>query len=125
MPELKTILIVEDEKFILDLLSTRLAEANYSVKKAKNGKEALEIIKDSQIDLILLDLLMAEIDGFVFLKKLRKSYEYKDVPVIVLTNLDKAKAKQKTANYGIEDYLIKSDKSLQDVTERVDAILKS
>lgn len=70
----KKILIVDDEKEIVDLLEVYLSNDGYSVYKCYNGLEAMKCIKQSQIDLAILDIMLPDIDGFDFAKKFGKSF---------------------------------------------------
>jgi len=76
------ILIVDDEPAVIDLLAYNLKKANYDVLTAVNGREALNIARESRPDLILLDLMIPEIDGLDVCRALRKT---SDVPVIMIT----------------------------------------
>lgn len=81
----KKILLIDDEKNIVDLLKERLTANGYSVTTAGNGKEGLEKLKTTSPDLIVLDMLMPEMDGFTFLKIIKKKDETANIPVLVLT----------------------------------------
>lgn len=109
-----TILIVEDDKKYQELLVKTLTEEKYTVLKAENGKEALEIVKKEHIDLILLDLLMPEVDGVTFYYQLEQVMK-KHIPIIVLTNLSDATGFSKD----IKEVLVKANTSLEDVVATV------
>jgi len=87
----KRILIVDDEPNIRKLLSVRLKNSKYGVVEAADGKEALEKVKDEKPDLIILDVMMPVMDGYEFLKRLKKNRENSKIPIIMLT-----------ARYGME-----------------------
>ncbi len=123
----KTILIVEDEKDIREALRDALTDADYSVLEAKNGTEGVSIALEKHPDLILLDLLMPEMDGMTALKHIRMDAWGKDVPVMILTNVNASKEQI------IEDmvmgkpleYLIKSDWKIYDVIEKIEKVLQT
>lgn len=111
---MKTILVVEDNKEYRELLSKRLQKDSYKIVSAENGQKALEILKESHVDLILLDLLMPEIDGISFYYQLEHILK-KSIPIIVLTNVTDA------AGFGkdVKEVLVKSNVSLDEVAAKV------
>lgn len=84
----KKILVVDDEKEIRELISERLLRNNYEVLTAASGKEALEICGLQQPDLILMDIVMPEMDGYLVCEHLRMNKDTKEVPVLFLTGKD-------------------------------------
>ena len=101
------VLIVDDEPANLSVLSQLLAE-KYVVKVCKSGKQALQIAKTSpQPDLILLDIMMPQMDGFQVLEILRQDVVTKDIPVIFVTALDDALDEEKGLGCGAADYIMK------------------
>lgn len=110
---MKTILIVEDDPQYQQLLSEKLKLEGYSVLLARNGKEGLDILMKQDVHLILLDIMMPEIDGISFLYHLHYSL-MKKIPVIVLTNLEKAAYQPE-----VKDFLLKSDTSLEELANKV------
>ena len=87
MADKKTILIVDDEVPILEVLSMRLSNAGYNVLKADNGIEALNITKNKKPDLVILDILMPHMDGITVSQRLKEDINTKDIPVFFLTAL--------------------------------------
>ena len=85
---MKKILVVDDEKEIRDLVKERLTQNNYEVLTAANGREALDICKTQIPDLILLDIVMPEMDGYITCEKIRNDKSTKDIPVLFLTGKD-------------------------------------
>ena len=83
----KSILVVDDEPALVQMLSIRLANNGYKVLKAYNGKEALNIAREERPDLIILDILMPELDGSKTASLLKESPETKDIPIVFLTCL--------------------------------------
>jgi DNA-binding response OmpR family regulator len=81
----KKILLVDDEKSILKLLTTRLSYAGYEIVTAGDGLEAIEKAKSEAPDLIILDVMMPKMDGFTVNKKLKENDQTKDIPVIIST----------------------------------------
>ncbi len=81
------ILVVDDELDAREFVKTVLEDAGYQVVCATNGKEALEITRKENPDLIILDVMMPEMDGFATCAELKNSPQYKDIPVILLTGV--------------------------------------
>jgi signal transduction histidine kinase/DNA-binding response OmpR family regulator/CHASE3 domain sensor protein len=98
---LRRILVVEDDKTEADLLRRYLEEASYLVGTAANGREALDALKSLPADLITLDLLMPEMDGFTLLAELRSDPAFSALPVIVVTARDLSAAEQERLREGM------------------------
>ena len=82
---MKTIIVVDDDVDISRLISFRLKKGGYNTLVANNGKVALTLLKETPVDLILLDLIMPVMDGFEFSKAAKKDENLKDIPIIILT----------------------------------------
>ena len=80
-----TILVVEDDEPTRDVMRRVLTGAGNSVHTARNGRDALEVLAEARPDLILLDLMMPEVDGFTFLDQIRSQEQHRDIPVVVVT----------------------------------------
>ena len=119
--ENKTILIVDDTVENLDILGELLNK--YDVIDAINGKDALEIVKDEQIDLILLDIMMPEMDGFEVCKILQSNIETKDIPIIFITAKTDEDSIEKAYDMGGLDYVTKPFKP-KELLARVKTQLK-
>ena len=110
---MKTVLFIEDELDYRDPVVKRLGEEGFEVYCAEDGKEALDIIKENNIDLVLLDLLLPRMDGVEFLYILRNDLE-KDIPVIILSNLDSHPNKNEVA-----EYLVKANVTIEELVKKV------
>ncbi len=122
--ETKTILIVDDEKPLRDVLSKHLRKEGFMTEEAKDGAEGLKKALETHPDLILLDVMMPKLDGLGVLKELKKDKWGQYVSVIMLTNIgDPIKAAEVTeiadTNMGISDYLVKSDWKMDEVVQKV------
>jgi len=103
-----SILVVEDTQMMRVLMIRYLKQAGYTnVAEAINGNEALLILKDRKVDLILLDINMPELDGYQTLEILRKDERLKDIPVIMITAVDAIESVAKCIEMGAEDYMPK------------------
>lgn len=122
MAKSKKVLLVEDDALIVELYQERFSEEDdIELKVARDGKLALKEV-DGQYDLILLDILLPEINGFTVLKKLKEKAETRDIPVVVLTNLGSERTdtdKQVALSLGAVDYLVKSFHTPDELVEIV------
>jgi len=116
----KTILLVDDDPLVSRSYERRLTAAGAQVILAANGAEGLAQLQIEKPDIILLDLMMPKMDGYEMLKKVKEDLETKDIPVIILTNLnDRSEDVEKLKELGVVKYIVKSDTSLKEIVERV------
>jgi CheY-like chemotaxis protein len=120
----KNVLIVEDDNFVAEVYSTKLLEMGHKVRIAQNGEEGLKMIGEEKPDLILLDIIMPVMGGIEMLGELKKKDDYKQIPVILLTNVGEKESVQKVMNLGVQDYLIKSHFTPAEVIEKIEAIIR-
>jgi DNA-binding response OmpR family regulator len=123
--EKSTILLVEDDTFLVDMYSRKFADYGYAVITASNGKQALEHIKTKKPNIILMDVVMPEMDGFETLKAIKSDASMKDVPVIMLTNLGQKEEVEKALQMGASDYLIKAHFTPTEVANKVKEFIAS
>jgi two-component system, OmpR family, response regulator len=114
------ILIVDDDKNILELLHYHLSEAGYQVSQAKDGMEALDILRLKRFDLAVVDVMMPYIDGFSLTKEIREKY---DIPVILLTSKNQIEDKEQGYLSGTDDYLVKPFEA-RELIFRIKALLR-
>lgn len=115
------LVVVDDEPSIRELLSASLRFSGFEVITASNGTEAIEVIVDSQPDLIIMDVMMPDIDGFTVTNRIRQ--EGIDAPVLFLTARDDTQDKVMGLTVGGDDYVTKPF-SLEEVVARIRAILR-
>lgn len=113
------ILVAEDDKFLKNVYINKLQKEGFEVDLAADGESAYEKVGSFKPDLIILDIMMPKISGLDVLRKIKENDEYKNIPVILATNLDKEEDKKKGMELGAADYLIKSDISISDVVDRI------
>jgi len=113
------ILIVEDEKILQDLLSKRLIQEGYEVFQTYNGQEAMDLMKKSRPDLILLDIIMPKMGGFEMMAEMKKDQKLKDIPIIVISNSGQPVELDKAKELGASDWLIKTEFDPQEVIEKI------
>jgi len=115
----RKLLLVEDDSFIASAYQKGLEQEGFEVLTASSGDDALIKIANERPDLVLLDLVMAGRDGFSVLSEIKNRQELKKMPVIILSNLGGKEDIEKGKNLGASDYIIKSDHSLVEVTEKI------
>ncbi|KXS49331.1 MAG: Uncharacterized protein A8274_231 [Halanaerobium sp. 4-GBenrich] len=103
----KTILIVDDSQFNIQILSDILQEKSYKIALAKSGEMALEFVKAQKPDLILLDIMMPDLNGFEVCKSLKNNQKTANIPIIFISGLDKSKDIVKGFQAGAVDYIVK------------------
>jgi CheY-like chemotaxis protein len=101
------VLVVEDEEFQRERLRDCLADAAWNVAEAANGREALICLERAKVDVILLDLMMPEMDGFEVVAALQKHRHWRDIPVIVITSLDLDAKARARLELGVRSILVK------------------
>ncbi len=121
--EKKKVLIVDDEKEIVKAISEHLVWSGFQVASAADGEEGLQQAEAFKPDLILLDILMPKMDGIEMLRQLKKEESTKDIPVIVLTNLDSLEKVAESVEAGSAQYLIKSNYSVEELEGKIREIL--
>jgi two-component system, OmpR family, response regulator ResD len=109
----KKILIVEDEKTLINVLVDKLTKEGYDINSAKNGQEGLSLALKNHPDLILLDIIMPIMDGMTMLDELR------NVKIIILTNLSDAEKEAQSSEKGVFDYMVKCDMTIDDIVKKV------
>lgn len=122
--EKKKILIIEDEETLQKALREYLTEEKFEVVSALDGQEGLISSETEMPDLILLDIILPKIDGFKVLEGIKKNEKTKNIPVILLTNLESVEDIQKAFEKGATTYLVKSDYKLEDVVKKIKETLK-
>lgn len=118
------ILFVEDEPSLQRAISEILVQEGHDVLTASDGEEGLSMSREKDISLILLDLILPKKDGFEVLKSLKEDEKTKNIPVIVLTNLEGTGDVGKALSLGATTYLVKANYELEDVLKTVKEHLK-
>ncbi|MGD6776766.1 response regulator transcription factor [Sutcliffiella horikoshii] len=114
------VLVVDDEAEMREMLGMYLQKENYQVLHAENGEEALDMLYDHEVDLIILDLMMPDMDGFTACKKIREKYM---MPILMLTAKSDELDKVRGLKLGADDYVMKPF-SPKELLARVEALLR-
>jgi len=120
---MKKILFVEDEPTLQKAVGRFLEEAGYQIISALDGELGLEMAKREKPDMILLDVILPKKDGFTVLKELKEDETTKDIPVVILTNLENDTDVEKAISLGATTYLVKANYELEEITKKIKDIL--
>ena len=120
----KKILIVEDDSMISSMYQTKFEADGFEVFIADNGVIGLELAKKEKPDIVMLDVILPQLDGFSVLEEIKKDQATKKIPVIMLTNLGTEEDKIKGEKMGALDYLVKASLTPGQVSEKIKKALK-
>jgi len=121
---MKKILFIEDEETLQETFGDVLRQNKLEVIKSLDGEKGLELAKSEKPDAILLDLILPKMHGFEVLKKLKEDPETKDIPVLILTNLEGADQVEKAIELGATTYLVKTSYSLNEMVKKIKEVIK-
>lgn len=113
------ILVIEDDKFLTDLIAQKLSREKFEVRVAVDAKDGLKAIEEKRPDLILLDLILPGLDGFEFISLLKKNAQIGSIPVIVLSNLSGKEDIERAMALGAADFIIKAEFSLSGIVDKI------
>lgn len=120
---MKTIIVAEDDTLLSTILVKNFQNAGFDALAAHDGVMAIDMVKSKHPDLLLLDILMPGKDGFEVLEDIRNDPQYKELPVIVLTNFDSEEYIARAKSYHVVDCLLKIHSTPKSIVERVDQVL--
>lgn len=120
----KKILIIEDDKFLMELISKKLTQEGYDISEATDGEEGIKKAQEEKPNLVLLDLILPGMNGFEVLSKIKEDPLLSKTPVIVISNLGQEEDVEKGFKLGATDYLIKAHFTPKEIVEKIRAILK-
>jgi DNA-binding response OmpR family regulator len=124
MADPKTILIIEDDHFLSSLLKARLEKEGFAVQHASDGEEGIQLLRKSNADLIVLDLILPKLSGFEVLETIAADPQFNHIPVIILSNLAQESDIQKTKGLGAVDYFVKVKISIEDLIGKIKIVLE-
>lgn len=122
---MKKILVVEDDTYLANAYRVKLTRAGFEVKNAFDGDEAINLLQVFTPDLIILDIVMPKKDGFTTLKEIKANELWKNIPVILATNLGQREDREKGIKLGAYDFFTKTDFSLNTLMEKINNILQT
>lgn len=123
---MKKILIIEDDKYLSSALKIKFEKTGYEAKVALDGDEVTQVLAAGFIpDIMLLDLVMPKKDGFSVLESLKASDQWKNIPVVIASNLGQKEDIDRGMGLGAKDYIVKSEMTLADIVAKIRSILES
>lgn len=115
----RLVLIIEDDDFLRGLTVSKLEKEGFRVDIAVDGEEGLEKVMELKPDLILLDLMLPKLDGFSLMEKLREDGVLDQQKIIIFSNLGSEEDIRRGKEFGVEDYLVKSSFTLDELVEKI------
>ena len=122
-PNSTKVLIIEDDRYISKMFQLKLSLDGMDVQVAENGHQGIEKVKEFSPDIILLDILMPEMDGYEVLEAIKGEDQTKDIPVLIMSNLGQEVHIQKAMDLGAIGYIVKSQYTPSNVSEKVKEVL--
>lgn len=123
-PTTPNVLIVEDDSFISLFLEKKLVELKFNPHVSSTTKDAQEFLKKEKVDAILLDIIMPDENGFLFLERLKKDPVTANIPVIIVSNLGQEAEIERGKSLGAVDFLIKGNHSPAEIVTRVTEVIE-
>jgi DNA-binding response OmpR family regulator len=119
-----TLLLVEDDSFLIEILVKKFKAADFRVVHAGDGKEALRKAHDEEPDIIMLDIILPGMNGFEILEKLKSDETLADIPVAFLSNLGQKEDVEKGKKLGAVDFIVKANHSLDEIVKRAGELIE-
>lgn len=119
----KRVLIVEDDPLVSRMYQRVFEFEGFEADMARDGEEGLEKLKKNKPIMILLDIMMPKMSGIDVLKQLKANPKYKNIPVVVLTNLSGSKDAEKALELGAVKFIVKSENKPQQIVKQINEIL--
>lgn len=117
------VLVVEDDSFLVSAYRTKLESQGFEIHAALDGKEALLELQKWTPDVVVLDLLLPNMDGFEFLTKMKADKRWTKIPVLVASNLNQDEDVKRAIGLGAAAYVVKSNMSLDDLIEKIKSLV--
>lgn len=119
----KTIMVVEDDRFLSSLIKARLEKDGFSVAQAFDGEEAVASLKSERPNLVILDLIMPKVTGFEVLQMISITPGLERTPVVILSNLAQESDIQKARQLGAREYFVKVKISIDDLIGKIKSLV--
>lgn len=120
---MKSILLIDDEPQAVGVFQSALNASGYSAVVANSGKKAWEMLKSSKIDAVLLDMMMPDMSGNEFIKMMKQEDQFKEIPIVILTNFGNEELVKEAVALGAKDYILKYQSSPVDFAEKIKSIV--
>jgi len=119
----KRILIIEDEVALLYALQSRLSLEGFEVEAVSTGKKGLDALERNKFNLLVLDTILPDMEGYDILKKVKGDPKTKDLPCVIVSNLAGKEKMDRGISLGAKDYLPKSEYNLNDIIKKIKSFL--
>ncbi len=116
---MKKILVIEDDKYLRDVIVEKLKKEDYDVIEAVDGETGWQLTANHHPDLVLLDIILPVLNGFDYLTRLKEQLDLKKIPVVILSNLGQAEDIERGKSLGAKDYIIKAHFTPDDLMEKI------
>lgn len=116
---MRTILFIEDEPTLQKRIEEALTKEGFQIENAMDGEAGLQKAREIKPDLILLDIILPKKDGFEVLKELKQDESTKNIPVVILTNLESSNDVEKALGLGATTYLVKANYELSEIIAKI------
>ena len=117
------VLLVEDDKFLRELIIQKLEKEGFEVQAAIEATEAFKLMEEKKPNIVLLDLVLPGMDGFAIMHRIKENPQTSDVAVIILSNLGQKEDQERAMSEGAADYLVKADFTPSEITEKIRNVL--
>ncbi len=119
----KKILVVEDDRFLRELITQKLAREGYDVSEAVDGEDGVKKAEEKKPDVILMDLILPGIDGFEAISKIKEKPNFENTPIIILSNLGQRDDIERGLKLGAVDFLVKAHFTPGEIIEKIEKVL--
>lgn len=118
------VLIIEDDKFLSELMSTKLSKEGFDMTLATDGESGVQQAGEVLPQIVLLDLMLPSMSGFEVLEKLKANDATRDIPVMILSNFGQESKVKKAMELGAVDYLVKANFTTGEIIEKIKQVLQ-
>lgn len=122
---MKSVLLIEDDPFLIDIYGQKFKKSGLKIRVAENASKAFSFLEEELPDVILLDVVLPQMDGWSILKKIRANKNWDKCRIIIFSNLSQKEEVEKGLSLGANSYLIKSQHTPAEVVEKVEKMLNS
>ncbi len=120
----RKVLVVEDDRFLRELITQKLSREGYEVSEAVDGEDGVKKAEEKKPEIILMDLILPGIDGFEAITKIKANPELEDIPIIILSNLGQRDDVERGLKLGAVDFLVKAHFTPGEIIEKIEKVLK-
>ena len=122
---MKSILLVEDDPFLIDIYSQKFKKSGLNIRVADNASKAFQLLEEEIPDIILLDIVLPQMDGWAILKKIRANKDWDKCQIVIFSNLGQKEEVEKGLSLGANKYLIKSQHTPLEIVQEIEKMFGS